>query len=136
MNEAGFPFPIMLSSLGVISSMAVAHAAVFLGFGKIDERNAELLSGVNWYRRVLPLGVMQALTLVFGNWVYMYLGVGFIQMLKAGTPVLVLISMVAFRLETPTLPVVGCVLLIFAGTLATTWAAPEWSPVGLALMLG
>ena len=36
--------------------------------------------------RILPVGFFMALTLHFGNTVYLYLTVSFIQMLKARTP--------------------------------------------------
>ena len=36
-----------------------------------------------WATRILPVGLFMALTLHFGNVVYLYLTVSFIQMLKA-----------------------------------------------------
>ena len=41
----------------------------------------------NFYlRRILPVGLFMALTLLCGNLVYLYLTVSFIQMLKARPP--------------------------------------------------
>lgn len=37
-----------------------------------------------WLTRILPVGLFMALTLHFGNVVYLYLTVSFIQMLKVG----------------------------------------------------
>ena len=37
-----------------------------------------------WAVRILPVGFFMALTLLFGNIVYLYLTVAFIQMLKVG----------------------------------------------------
>lgn len=52
-----------------------------------------LLYGLGWlwYRRVLPVGFAHASTLALGNAVYLLLNVGFIQMLKAFTPVMILL---------------------------------------------
>ena len=45
----------------------------------------------NFYlRRILPVGLFMALTLLCGNLVYLYLTVSFIQMLKARSPTCVL----------------------------------------------
>lgn len=40
---------------------------------------------ISWHfyvTRILPVGLFMAMTLAFGNLVYLYLGVAFIQMLK------------------------------------------------------
>jgi hypothetical protein len=37
------------------------------------------VEGVLWYKRVLPVGLAYAGTLAFGNTVYLFLNVGFIQ---------------------------------------------------------
>ena len=39
-----------------------------------------------YLERILPVGLFMALTLLFGNIVYLYLTVSFIQMLKASSP--------------------------------------------------
>lgn len=38
-----------------------------------------------YLERILPVGLFMALTLLFGNVVYLYLTVSFIQMLKASS---------------------------------------------------
>ena len=45
---------------------------------------------INRYRRVLPVGLAHALSLSTGNAIYLLLNVGFIQMLKSFTPVIVM----------------------------------------------
>ena len=45
----------------------------------------------NRYRRVLPVGLAHALSLSTGNAIYLLLNVGFIQMLKSFTPVIVMV---------------------------------------------
>lgn len=49
----------------------------------------------------MPVGVCGALTLAFGNAVYLHLSVSFIQMLKAFTPVVVLAIGIVFGIEKP-----------------------------------
>jgi hypothetical protein len=49
--------------------------------------------------RMLPVGFFNATTLMFGNAVYMYLTVAFIQMLKAFTPVITMAGLYLASLE-------------------------------------
>ena len=63
------------------------------------------------------IGLLIALTLYFGNLAYVTLSVSFLQMLKASTPILVMVLMFAAGLETPSLPMVVSVLVIALGTL-------------------
>jgi hypothetical protein len=61
-----------------------------------------------WIRGILPVGFFMAGTLRFGNLVYLYLSVSFIQMLKAFTPVITMCALFITRLETPTYKVCRC----------------------------
>lgn len=49
--------------------------------------------------RMLPVGLFNAVTLMFGNAVYLYLSVAFIQMLKAFTPVITMLGLFLVALE-------------------------------------
>lgn len=66
----------------------------------------------------MPVGACHAATLAFGNAVYLHLSVAFIQMLKAFTPVIVLVVVVAAGMERPTRQYVACmcVLIELRGT--------------------
>lgn len=55
-----------------------AHAVQVLKLVKVDR----VLTWRFWFVRILPVGFFMALTLHFGNIVYLYLTVAFIQMLK------------------------------------------------------
>ncbi|EER10569.1 hypothetical protein Pmar_PMAR016788, partial [Perkinsus marinus ATCC 50983] len=52
-----------------------------------------------WLRRFVPLGVLSAVTIGTGNSVYRYLSISFTQILKAQTPVYILIVMLIFRVR-------------------------------------
>lgn len=56
--------------------------------------------------RMLPVGFFNATTLMFGNAVYMYLTVAFIQMLKAFTPVITMAGLFLASLEVCCVPVI------------------------------
>jgi len=48
---------------------------------------------------MLPVGLFNAMTLMFGNAVYLFLSVAFIQMLKAFTPVMTMLGLFIASLE-------------------------------------
>ena len=110
----GFPFPMTLSLLGMLFSLTCSAALTKLT--SLSTRNVEITVRF-CLLRAAPIGVLTALTLYFGNLAYVDLSVSFLQMLKASTPILVMVLMFAARLETPSLPMVVSVLVIALGTL-------------------
>ena len=93
---AGFAFPITLSGLGQAFS-AVAALLCCRVFRLVVADKP-----VSWRffcTRMLPVGLFNAMTLMFGNAVYLFLSVAFIQMLKAFTPVMTMLGLFIASLE-------------------------------------
>eukprot|EP00606_Chrysophyceae_sp_TOSAG23-5_P001288 GSChrysophyteH2.ASY1.ANO1.890.1 assembled CDS len=132
LTDLNFPYPMFLSGLGVGVSALVARVVVALGFVTLSKKEA--VEGPLWYRRVLPVGLAHAGTLAFGNTVYLLLNVGFIQMLKSFTPVIILATSMAAKLENPNMPTIASIFMISMGTAATCSFTPQLSIVGLAVM--
>ena len=118
--------------LGVLCSAVVARIIVYLGFVAIEKQTA--VEGVLWYRRVLPVGMAHSLSLSTGNAIYLMLNVGFIQMLKSFTPVIVMLTLFLAGVEKPTRPVILSIIIISVGTAATCSYTLEWSVLGLGVM--
>jgi len=131
-----FPYPMFLSGLGVLVSGIVAQFIVKAGYVTVNPARLETVSGALWYKRVLPVGLAHAATLAFGNTVYLFLGVGLIQMLKSFTPVIVMIVAYFARIETPSKYVIISVVVISVGTAMTCSFATNITIVGLLIMLG
>ena len=87
-----------------------------------------------WYRRVLPVGLAHALSLSTGNAIYLLLNVGFIQMLKSFTPVIVMMCLYSAGVEKPTKPVIVAIFVISIGTAATCSFTLEYNILGLLVM--
>jgi len=85
-----FPFPFLLSSLGLVFSSAVTHA--MKSAGQLELAQAEIVTKKFYFTRVLPVGACHAATLAFGNSQYLYMGVALIQFLKAFTPMIVTLT--------------------------------------------
>ena len=122
LKALNFPFPMFLSGLGVLASGVLAQIVVKLGLVNLERQESVqgvledtsslfilrlttlihhyyALIGVLWFKRVLPVGLAHAATLAFGNAVYLYLNVGFIQMLKSFTPVIIMLTGIQYTVD-------------------------------------
>jgi drug/metabolite transporter (DMT)-like permease len=86
-----------------------------------------------WLTRIVPTGLLSAATMGAGNSVYLYLSVSFTQMLKALTPVYILLCLVLFRIETPKSNVVLAVFLMSFGTMIASAGELRFSWTGYIL---
>jgi hypothetical protein len=90
----------------------------------------------NFYlTRILPVGLCMALTLHFGNLVYLHLTVSFIQILKSFTPVITMVALFIARLETPTKRLIWSVSVIAAGTAIASLGELNFSALGVLIMM-
>lgn len=87
----------------------------------------QAVSQQTYTRKILPLGFCSAATLALGNMAYLYLEVGFVQMLKSCCPVFVLFVALLLQLETFSISLIASVALIAGGT-ATTAATGTVAP--------
>lgn len=85
--------------------------------------------------RILPVGFLMALTLLFGNLAYLYLTVAFIQILKAFTPVITMAALFVAKLERPTPRLIASVVVIAIGTAIAAAGELNFSLLGLTIMM-
>lgn len=85
--------------------------------------------------RIMPIGLLMALTLLFGNLSYLYLTVAFIQILKAFTPVITMGALFLAGLETPTARLVASVVVIAIGTAIAAAGELNFSLLGVVIMM-
>jgi hypothetical protein len=135
MKDIGFQYPILLSALGQGLSGLVSRFMIDVaGVVKIDAQTRELAA--DWRFVVsafVPVGACQALALACGNAVYMYLHMGFIQMLKSFTPVVVMLTLHLSGVEKMSLQVAASIGGIAIGTMiSSSWEASA-NLTGLAL---
>merc|ERR1719401_3030400 len=135
MDTHHFRYPLILSSLGVVASLLFSCAAVWSGFAEVSAESAAVVKGARWYCVALPIGLARAATFAAGNAVYLYLGLGFIQMLKAFTPSIILVVMCALGVRRPTRAAVWFVFVIVTGTMLEVKGEMDASAVGLAMMM-
>ena len=88
-----------------------------------------------WLCGFLPVGVCFAGSLALSNMAYAYISVAYIQMIKAFTPVIVLLLSFCFGIERPSLRLAGYIVLISAGVITSCAAQVETSVAGTLLQI-
>ncbi|KAK7686078.1 hypothetical protein QCA50_006353 [Cerrena zonata] len=113
-NTLSFRFPVFL----------VTWHLTFAAIGtRILQRTTHLLDGAKdvnitkdmFLRSILPIGLLFSASLILSNTAYLYLSVAYIQMLKAFTPVAILLISWTFRIQEPSKRLGVIVLMISSG---------------------
>jgi drug/metabolite transporter (DMT)-like permease len=128
LRDNGLHLPAFVSAMGVLFTSVFTRCAVACGYVSVQDNE----HGV-W--KLLPVGLSSAGAFMFGNMAYMYLDAGCIQMLKAGTPALLMLMLAAFRVEKISLQSGGFVILMVVGGVLSARATPTLSILGLVVML-
>ncbi|KAF5676100.1 DUF250 domain-containing protein [Fusarium heterosporum] len=85
---------------------------------------------------VLPIGIVSSGSLVASNFVYLYLSVAVIQMLKAASPVSVLLVSWLFGVADPTIGKIINILVIALGVAVASAGSIEFSIIGFFFQMG
>ena len=125
-HGGGYPYPITFSSLGIWGAAIVGQTLVRSGLYK----DIKPMSSDKWVRTILPVAVVSGTSLATGNVVYAYLSISFAQMLKALTPVYILLVLGVFGLKVPQRKSVYAVLIITAGTALASLGELKFSMIG------
>ena len=128
MKDIGFGYPVVVSALGQLATMAGASLAVRCCHVQTE-------AGRDVPARTLVLmGCASSTSLTFGQYPYLYLSVAFIQMLKAFSPAYLVLFLFLFGVETPSRRVVGIILAISACACVASAGEVHLHPIGLAFM--
>lgn len=102
----------------------------------IDGRKSVKMTGRVYLRAIVPIGVFFSLSLICGNLTYLYLSVAFIQMLKATTPVAVLLASWGMGVSQPSLKVFLNVMVIVFGVVLASLGEIRFVMIGFLYQLG
>ncbi|KAL8861887.1 MAG: hypothetical protein Q9178_001756 [Gyalolechia marmorata] len=135
LDDAGFHYPIVLTcwhlTFATIMTQIMARTTTLL-----DGRRNVKMTGKIYVRAILPIGAFFSLSLICGNMTYLYLGVAFIQMLKATTPVAVLLAGWGIGTETPNMSNLFKVSFIVIGVIIASFGEVEFVLIGFLFQLG
>lgn len=102
----------------------------------LDGRKTVKMTGRVYLRAVVPIGLCFSLSLICGNLTYLYLSVAFIQMLKATTPVAVLIAGWSLGVSSPNLKQFLNVSAIVVGVIIASFGEINFVLVGVLFQIG
>ncbi|KAI9807748.1 MAG: hypothetical protein M1826_004458 [Phylliscum demangeonii] len=135
LDTAKFHFPILLTTwhLGFATLMTqiLARTTTLL-----DDRKTVKMTGRIYLRAILPIGIFFSLSLICGNLTYLYLSVAFIQMLKATTPVAVIVASWAMGLSRPNFQTLFNVSFIVLGVVLASFGEIEFVLIGFLFQVG
>lgn len=131
-NTLNFKFPVFL----------VTFHLFFAAVGtRVLQRTTNLLDGVKdvnmsrdvFVRAILPIGILFSGSLILSNKAYLYLSVSYIQMLKAFTPVAILLISFAFRIQDPNRRLVAIVFMISGGVSLASYGELKFDMFGFSI---
>ncbi|KAK4240240.1 triose-phosphate transporter family-domain-containing protein [Achaetomium macrosporum] len=129
LSTLNFSYPVLLTTyhltFATIMTQLLARYTTLL-----DGRKTVKMTGRVYLRAIVPIGFFFSLSLICGNLTYLYLSVAFIQMLKATTPVAVLISSWALGVSQPNLKVFLNVSAIVIGVIIASFGEIKFVWIG------
>ncbi|KAF2240888.1 TPT-domain-containing protein [Trematosphaeria pertusa] len=135
LDTAKFHFPIFLTTWHLL--FATIMTQILARFTTIlDSRKKVPMTGRVYLRAIVPIGVFFSLSLICGNQAYLYLSVAFIQMLKATTPVAVLIATWSLGVAPPNMKTLGNVSFIVIGVIIASLGEIKFVMIGFLFQCG
>ncbi|MCJ1314587.1 hypothetical protein MMC25_008269 [Agyrium rufum] len=135
LDTAGFHYPITLTcwhlTFGTVATQIMARTTTLL-----DGRKKVKMTGRVYLRAIVPIGLFFSLSLICGNLTYLYLSVAFIQMLKATTPVAVLMISWIMGLQPPNMKLFLNVSVIVVGVIIASFGEIDFVLIGFLYQLG
>ncbi|KAK4143010.1 triose-phosphate transporter family-domain-containing protein [Dichotomopilus funicola] len=129
LSTLGFAYPVLLTTFhlafATVMTQLLARYTTLL-----DGRKTVKMTGRVYLRAIVPIGFFFSLSLICGNLTYLYLSVAFIQMLKATTPVAVLLSSWALGVSQPNLKVFLNVSAIVVGVVIASFGEIKFVWIG------
>jgi drug/metabolite transporter (DMT)-like permease len=135
LDTLNFRYPVILTTyhltFSTIITQVMARWTPYL-----DGRKTVKMTARVYIRAVVPIGIFFSLSLICGNLTYLYLSVAFIQMLKATTPVAVLISGWILGVSAPNLKQFLNVSAIVVGVIIASMGEIHFVTVGVLFQMG
>ncbi|PYH88279.1 TPT-domain-containing protein [Aspergillus ellipticus CBS 707.79] len=129
-----FRFPIILTTwhllFATLATQLLARTTTML-----DGRHRIKMDGRSYLRMIVPIGILYSGSLVCSNVVYLYLNVSFIQMLKAGGPIITLLTSWLWRVRSPSLESFLNILVIAFSVSLAVAGEVQFSWVGVFFQL-
>ncbi|KAK6066231.1 triose-phosphate transporter [Seiridium cupressi] len=130
-----FRYPVILTTYH-LTFATVATQLMARYTSLLDGRKTVKMTGRVYLRAIVPIGLFFSLSLICGNLTYLYLSVAFIQMLKATTPVAVLLSSWTMGIAAPNMKVLMNVSAIVVGVIVASFGEIKFVWIGFLYQIG
>ncbi|KAF2267425.1 TPT-domain-containing protein [Lojkania enalia] len=135
LDTAKFHYPIFLTTWHLaFATLMTQFLARFTTI--LDSRKKVPMTGRVYLRAIVPIGLFFSLSLICGNQTYLYLSVAFIQMLKATTPVAVLLATWSLGVAPPNMKTLGNVSFIVIGVIIASIGEIKFVMIGFLFQCG
>ncbi|GAA5984426.1 hypothetical protein JCM5350_003357 [Sporobolomyces pararoseus] len=133
LSEKGFSHPVALTTIHLlfqtIATRLLRRYTNLVDKAKELEATGAMTREV-WLRKIVPIGLLFSASLVLSNFVYLRLSVSFIQMIKAFTPVSVLLVSAAFKLKELNAKILCIVGIISVGVVIASYGEIDFELIG------
>ncbi|KAH6656644.1 triose-phosphate transporter [Truncatella angustata] len=130
-----FKYPVILITYHLIfATIATQFMARYTTL--LDGRKTVKMTGRVYLRAIVPIGLFFSLSLICGNLTYLHLSVAFIQMLKATTPVAVLVSSWMMGIAAPNMKLLLNVSAIVVGVVIASFGEIKFVWIGFIYQVG
>ncbi|KAI9666414.1 MAG: hypothetical protein M1821_004350 [Bathelium mastoideum] len=135
LDSAKFQFPVFLTTWHLLFATLMTQIMARTT-NMLDSRKSVPMTGRIYLRAIVPIGLFFSLSLICGNITYLYLSVAFIQMLKATTPVAVLLATWSLGVAPPNFKTLGNVSFIVVGVVIASFGEIKFVLIGVLFQLG
>jgi len=125
-----FPYPFLL--IGIHMGVATLVTQVLQKCGQLDSVQERKVSFQIYTQQIMPIALLFSVTLICGNQSYIYLSISFVQMLKACTPICVLLLSIMMGLEQASKVQLGLVGALSLGVVISTAGEQHFNATGFA----
>ncbi|KAK6197134.1 hypothetical protein LQW54_010876 [Pestalotiopsis sp. IQ-011] len=130
-----FRYPVILTTYH-LTFATVATQLMARYTSLLDGRKTVKMTGRVYLRAIVPIGLFFSLSLICGNLTYLHLSVAFIQMLKATTPVAVLLSSWTMGIAAPNMKLLMNVSAIVVGVVIASFGEIKFVWIGFIYQIG
>lgn len=130
LSSTGFHYPLTLVMMHMLFITICTRIWSSLGWEDVPS-----VSRADLVNSFVPVGATFAASLALGNAAYLYISVAFVQMLKASTPVAVMLASFAFGLEKPTWRLAVTMVVMSSGVALSCSAQIDASAFGTVIQM-
>ncbi|XP_008792324.2 probable sugar phosphate/phosphate translocator At1g06470 [Phoenix dactylifera] len=129
-----FPAPLLMNTVH-FTMQAVLSKAILYFQSRGSESRGPAMTWRDYFIRVVPTAIGTALDVNLSNISLVFISVTFATMCKSAAPIFLLLFAFAFRLESPSIKLLGIILIISIGVLLTVAKETEFNIWGFVFVM-